>query len=1035
MSISAELNGDPGDLGTILAKVQDDLHRLREKLREAGDAAIDMQPLEAAIERTEQSIKASAEKVIGAHYNRVAVLPAVSRECGTRASESKTIQQLVTKSRKRNPLLQARAAQGSKMGVSPGQQLKLDRIRQLLARPSHPVAKQVLDSCYGVRPATAWEREGGSIREGPRRGTLVSGVTVEHHTTLPRTNRRDALLTPPPISNEDAQKGLLSLLERGLIPPAAEIILSPPLVTPRSVHLHSTSQFATKQIPVDGSEVGAKWVGIKLDPHVAISSHPATKQDTTSHKEPRGGLASKKATITKILAPELPESKSPPVAQISQPSEKQRLVIQNGHMIDTLKEFQEYRQANAQEWFSIGRLLQMLEDLGQNYALPIIFVDGQKLLELAPHYELELKPSRAELLSCVDNSKEILQLLKMPGRRYKGAGGLHAAAAKIQATYRMHVKRRMYLEYRKMKWAAGVITMSWLMYIKMCHVRKSLKQKRQIQLELMQRQQRALRQKWMSMTEAPRVVVHIPSQGYPYPIRIALENFSIRQGLQMARICDVRDPNVEVIYISPITIKRELEDYYQSLLAMGPGGEDAMKRVHIITPEHTSTFMKLQMTLSSVLLYSHDAMTRVKSLTAGKEAYIVSNVVSMDDLALADQLGIPLLGCTPEICKLYSSRSGAKRVFTDAQVDTPPSQGDIFSEEQLVEHLATLILSNLMIQRWIFKLNSHVEGRGFAICDVIEHLQCYSWVVRESQRYGEKWDNKWAQEASMQRIMEEIPQILSAHAQPLDKTRFCNWKAFLDQFLAEGGVIEGTPPSDSVTPLTVGLFIDPAGSVTIQYTGDQLYSSPYNVWGITCPQTSVPSEQLAKAVRKVAAACQSRGIMGHLSIDFVTFLHPTTLSQELWGIDLDIGYSDHLALLQLLSYITGAAFDSAGSQLLVDGEVRYAVMSSHLYHTNMSIVHYPVFFKMCKAHHIGYDPKEKQGTLFNFIDESHREFLTMICLKDTLQKALDTCSTNLSIIHQEISTPNQQGQTNFEAVCSELDKITSLMKENISSQN
>lgn len=36
----------------------------------------------------------------------------------------------------------------------------------------------------------------------------------------------------------------------------------------------------------------------------------------------------------------------------------------------------------------------------------------------------------------------------------------------------------------------GVITMSWLMYIKMCQVRRSLKQKRVAQLELMQRQQR-----------------------------------------------------------------------------------------------------------------------------------------------------------------------------------------------------------------------------------------------------------------------------------------------------------------------------------------------------------------------------------------------------------------------------------------------------------------------------------------------------------------------------------------------------------------
>ena len=36
----------------------------------------------------------------------------------------------------------------------------------------------------------------------------------------------------------------------------------------------------------------------------------------------------------------------------------------------------------------------------------------------------------------------------------------------------------------------------------------------------------------------------------------------------------------------------------------------------------------------------------------------------MDNLALADRLGLPLLGCAPDIGQLYSSRTGAKRVFT-----------------------------------------------------------------------------------------------------------------------------------------------------------------------------------------------------------------------------------------------------------------------------------------------------------------------------------------------------------------------------------
>jgi len=45
-------------------------------------------------------------------------------------------------------------------------------------------------------------------------------------------------LAPPAITEDDARKGILSLIERGLIPPAAQLTLDPSPVKNRIAPLH-----------------------------------------------------------------------------------------------------------------------------------------------------------------------------------------------------------------------------------------------------------------------------------------------------------------------------------------------------------------------------------------------------------------------------------------------------------------------------------------------------------------------------------------------------------------------------------------------------------------------------------------------------------------------------------------------------------------------------------------------------------------------------------------------------------------------------
>lgn len=75
--------------------------------------------------------------------------------------------------------------------------------------------------------------------------------------------------------------------------------------------------------------------------------------------------------------------------------------------------------------------------------------------------------------------------------------------------------------------------------------------------------------------------------------------------------------------------------------------------------------------------------------------------------------GVPLLGSEPAISQLYTTKAGARRLLRGTDVTVPPYEADIFSQEQLFESLASLIVNNPLISRWMFKLPEQVKGRGF----------------------------------------------------------------------------------------------------------------------------------------------------------------------------------------------------------------------------------------------------------------------------------------------------------------------------------
>jgi hypothetical protein len=103
--------------------------------------------------------------------------------------------------------------------------------------------------------------------------------------------------------------------------------------------------------------------------------------------------------------------------------------------------------------------------------------------------------------------------------------------------------------------------------------------------------------------------------------RMTMEKFAQRENAQISRIFSIKDPNVDVIYISPFTLTNDVFKYYVKILDLVEI-EAPEKRFNVIVPENYVKFPQ-HFSCSQVLLYSPKALKRIQQLIAGKQAYIV----------------------------------------------------------------------------------------------------------------------------------------------------------------------------------------------------------------------------------------------------------------------------------------------------------------------------------------------------------------------------------------------------------------------------
>lgn len=779
------------------------------------------------------------------------------------------------------------------------------------------------------------------------------------------------------VEDEDLQGGIISLIERGLVPPSFDptaIIngpgntVGPISVAPASLHKH-VDQFKRTEILTRDVDLGA-LLNVKLDIDSierTVNPEPVRAQPAMPQPVLPPSVTPPKGPTPDVVAPDVEElnkrrDDSRTYAELLDVYSLHEFIVRKGQTLRNTPEFTSFQRSYGPQWGAINEVISHLEALLKSYGVPLAYVDGKKVALLAS-VDMGI-PSKDELLHCLANRAEVEPLTVSTAQQYAQAQHGHdVAASKIQSVFRMRTQRKRYQHLRAATLAARLIQRQWAVHRGHTKTRKTLQIQREALIARWRHSMQTFASDWGRIKQSRRVIVHVPSLSYSAVQCANMPFYQQMQRAQLPRLTDLSDDNVEIILVSPLKFEHEALQYYYSMLKAS-GVRSPETRVVVLVPENVERLPK-HVSLTKAALCSQRLMKVLASVIRGKTAFLVPGVVGPDEQMFAARLNLPMLAPEPRTAQVLATKSGAKTVFESADTMIPVGAHNIRSEAELYGALARLVAEYPEYPRWLVKLDAEHSSRGHAYLDV------------RRLRALEDASETDTPQIIAERVHTELTESAGKRFKLINTLAYPEWAAYAQMVQTMSCCIEAVP-AEVASAVMANVMIEPDGTAKLLSVQQQICSPQYVCIGALHPQTTAPFEAIRDSAMSIATAAFRKRIVGYVTIDFIVFRKAGNLLR-LWAVDLDIRLTNSAAMHGLAMLTTGATYDHTTGTCVVRlrneagvatnnvAPLHYAY-SGVMYHPYISALRHTVFFQMCRQRGLSYDTQTRAGAVFHLLD-------------------------------------------------------------------